>query len=368
MEIPRKPINFKSGPSLSPLVILEYTVLISVLLYFGRTLFIPLSFSLLIGFILYPICKWLEKKGMSTGFAIGVSLFSLTILIAAFLFLVFTQLAEFSTEWGALKIKLLDAFSGFSDFLLTRFGFSLESQNNMIHNLENSSGPQLFQLLSFTASSVSSFIITLIMVPLFSVLILYNRKLFFEVLCRVFSNRKREKIYEILVETIHSYHNFIKGMLIVYLVVGLLNGLGLAILGIPHPFLFGFIASIFTFIPYVGIIIASLLPISIAWITYGSIWYPLGVVIVFTIVQILEANIIFPFAVSSKMNLNTLVVLVVIILGGILWGASGMILFIPFLGIAKLIADKTEGMEALAILLGNERKEKKVSQKGVQEN
>jgi len=206
------------------------------------------------------------------------------------------------------------------------------------------------------------------MVPLFSVLILYNRKLFFEVLCRVFSNRKREKIYEILVETIHSYHNFIKGMLIVYLVVGLLNGLGLAILGIPHPFLFGFIASIFTFIPYVGIIIASLLPISIAWITYGSIWYPLGVVIVFTIVQILEANIIFPFAVSSKMNLNTLVVLVVIILGGILWGASGMILFIPFLGIAKLIADKTEGMEALAILLGNERKEKKVSQKGVQEN
>ncbi len=358
MEIPRTPINVKSSRSISTLVILEYATLISFLLYFGRSLFIPLSFSILISFILYPICKWLEKKGANRSVAIFISMFILTIFLSGIIYLLFTQIIAFSNEWGALKSKLLDSIHHLSVFLFNRFGISIESQANMIRNMEDNSGSQILQLLSGTASSVSAMLFSLIMIPLFAALILFQRSMLVSVICRIFSNESREKVYEILVETIHSYYNFVKGMLIVYLIVGILNSVGLLILGIPHPFLFGFIAAVLTFIPYVGIIIASLLPISVAWITYGSFWHPLGVIIVFTIVQILEANIIFPFAVSSRLNVNTLVVLVVILAGGIIWGAAGMILFIPFLGIAKLIADRTEGLETLSILLGNGTKKK----------
>lgn len=358
LEIPKTPINFKSHRSLSTLVILEYAVLISFLLYFGRSLFIPLSFSVLISFVLYPICKWLEKKGVNRSIAIFISMLLLTIILGAIVFLLINQLLAFSNEWGSLKAKLWDSIHQMSNFFLDRFGISIERQTNMIKNMEDNSGSQLLQLLSGTASSVSAMLFSLIMVPLFAALILFQRSMLVAVIYRIFSNESKEKIYEILVETIHSYYNFIKGMLLVYLIVGILNSIGLLILGIPHPFLFGFIAAVLTFIPYVGIIIASLLPISVAWITYGSFWYPLGVIIVFTIVQVLEANIIFPFAVSSRLNVNTLVVLIVILAGGIIWGAAGMILFIPFLGIAKLIADRTAGLETLSILLGNGTKQK----------
>jgi predicted PurR-regulated permease PerM len=173
------------------------------------------------------------------------------------------------------------------------------------------------------------------------------------VLYAIFSSYKKETIHEILVETIHAYYNFIKGMLMVYLIVGILNSIGLAIIGIPHPFLFGFIASILTFIPYVGIIISSLLPITVSWITFNSIWYPLGVILVFSIVQIMEAYIIFPFAVGGRLKINTLVIIVMIIAGGIIWGAAGMIVFIPFISIVKLVADRTEGLKTLAMLLSN---------------
>ena len=122
---------------------------------------------------------------------------------------------------------------------------------------------------------------------------------------------------------------------------------------VPHPFLFGFIASILTFIPYVGIIISSLLPIAVSWITFNSIWYPMGVILVFSIVQILEAYIIFPFAVGNRLKINTLVIIVMIIAGGIVWGAAGMILFIPFISIVKLISDRTEGLKTLSMLLSN---------------
>jgi predicted PurR-regulated permease PerM len=97
-----------------------------------------------------------------------------------------------------------------------------------------------------------------------------------------------------------------------------------------------------------------LLPITIAWVTFGSIWYPLGVIAIFGFVQYLEANVIFPWAVSQKLNLNTLFTIVAIILGGIVWGAAGMILFVPFAAMVKLIAEKTEGGETISYILGND--------------
>jgi len=91
-----------------------------------------------------------------------------------------------------------------------------------------------------------------------------------------------------------------------------------------------------------------------AWITYDSIWYPLGIVGVFGFVQYLEANVIFPIAVSSRLNVNTMIVLVAIFVGALVWGMAGMILFVPFVGIAKLIADHNPKWKTVSLILGVE--------------
>lgn len=244
-------------------------------------------------------------------------------------------------------------------FLKENYGINTESLSELPKNLMSSSGTQIFGFLTNTFYSIFISAFFIIVIPVFSALILYYRQMLVNVLYTLFPSVKNETIREILTETIHSYYNFIKGMLLVYLIVGILNSVGLAIIGIPHPFLFGFIASILTFIPYAGIIISSLLPITISWITYDSMWYPLGVVLVFSIVQILEANIIFPFAVGNRLKINTLAIIVVIVAGGILWGAAGMILFIPFLSIMKLIADRTESLKTLSLLLSSDSDPKK---------
>ena len=159
-------------------------------------------------------------------------------------------------------------------------------------------------------------------------------------------------IKTILSQTITAYYNFIKGMGIVYLAVGSLNSIGLLLLGVPHAIFFGFTAAILTFIPYVGIMIGALMPIAMSWITYNSIWYPIGVVLLFAFVQYLEANLIFPLAVSNKLKINTLATISAIVIGGILWGIAGMILFVPFLAIIKLIADNTPKLKTWSVLLG----------------
>lgn len=331
---------------------LQYVVFGGAILYFGRDIFIPLSFAALISFVLYPPTRWLEKRGLNRMMAILMSLVLLLILGAGLLALLISQFIGFIEEWPAIEIKLRDMFENLSTFLTTSYGFSKLQQREWLEQIFRQSGGGVFSFIRSMISASALSTVLMVLIPVYSSLILYYREQWVSVLLRLFPNKQKEKIYEILSLTITTYYEFIKGMALVYLIVGILNSTGLLLLGVPHAILFGFIASVLTFIPYVGIVIGSLLPIAMAWITYDSMWYPLGIVAVFVFVQYLEANLIFPMAVSSRLNVNTLVMLISIFVGGLLWGMSGMILFVPFVGILKLVADHSPRLGTLSLVLG----------------
>lgn len=349
--------NFRPGRVLgSPAPIylryLQYTVYGSLILYFGRDVFIPLGYAVLISFLLYPSCAWMERKGVGRMTAIVLNLVVLTLLILGLASLLVQQFLAFLTEWPGLQGKILVAVSDVGRALSHFFGVTAQQQEKLLTRLtdEVASGTLALAREAISLSAVSA--VVLILIPVYTVLILFYRHQWVKVLFRIFPAERNENTKEILVLTIQAYFSFIKGMGVVYLVVGILNSVGLVILGVPHAVLFGFIASILTFIPYVGIMIGSLLPIAMAWSTYDSAWYAVGVVVVFTFVQYLEANVIFPIAVSQRLKVNTLVVLLAIFVGGALWGVSGMILFVPFIGIVKLIADHNYRLKTLSMLLG----------------
>lgn len=331
---------------------LQYVLFGSAILYFGRDIFIPLSFSLLISFVLYPICIWQERHKVGRMTAIVISVSGMMILLLALVALLAWQLVGFVNEWDLLKNKLSYFGSSFSEYASGAWGITAERQAQWLAQASDQVSHLFFSLVQNTISFSSVTAVMIILIPVYTVLILYYRRQWLAILYRVFPHETKKEMREILMLTIQSYYNFIKGMALVYFIVGLLNSIGLLLLGVPHAFLFGFIVSVLTFIPYVGIVIGSLLPITMAWITYDSIWYPVGVVVLFTFIQYLEANIIFPLAVSSRLKLNTLVVLVAIFAGGILWGVAGMILFVPFAGVIKLIADHNPKLKTLSMIFG----------------
>lgn len=344
--------NFSLTRLTSPLIVLLYIICCSVVLYFGKSIFIPLSFAMLVSFILYPLCVWLEKKGIGRLAAISISI-GILILLGILLGVLFVnQFLSFIDEWPAVQMKLQAEGEKFSQLLTSSFGISKETLKGWTSKIVDQSGGSILQFLKGTASaSIFSFVL-LILVPVYTVLILYYRQYWMKIVYRLFPGETQKSIQEIIGLTINTYYNFIKGMGVVYLVVGTLNSIGLLILGVPHAILFGFIASILTFIPYIGILAGSLFPITMAWITYDSIWYPVGIVGIFAFVQYLEANVIFPMAVSHRLNVNTLVMLLSIFIGGLLWGMAGMILFVPFVGIAKLIADHNPKWKTVSMILG----------------
>ncbi|NEM97237.1 AI-2E family transporter [Pontibacter burrus] len=348
-----------TGTKVNWLKLLQFIVLGGVVLYVGRSLFVPLSFSLLISFVLYPICRWLESKGWPRWIAIGLCLLVLLVIFVGLGWLLFNQLLRLIDEWPNLQHKLLNAYQDLSLYLEQTVGIKVSRQAVWLEGLSNNLGANLLGMLRDVVYTSAVSVVLVVLIPLYVALILFNREQLAKALFSLFPASEYNKIRTILHETITTYYNFIKGMAIVYVIVGTLNTLGLLILGVPHALFFGVVASILTFIPYVGITIGAILPMTVAWITYDSAWYPMGVVIVFAVVQYLEANLIFPWAVSYRLQVNMLFTLLAIVAGGILWGASGMILFIPFLAILKLIADKHESMKPISILLGaNERPRK----------
>ncbi len=324
----------------------------AILLYLGKTLFIPLFFGLLIAIVMHPFCKWMELHGIKKVVAITACLLLVSILFAALGGLLIWQLNVFGKDAPVIFQKAATAIMQLQDWLVQKTGISL----NFAGNIHEKLPAGLLSLASSAFETTVSTLFILFITPVFTALFMYHRKVFVQYLKLVTPEKYRHQLDGILAETIHTYSGYIKSMILVYIIVGILNSLGLYALGVKNAILFGMLCAIMTIIPYVGIIVSAMLPISVIWLETGNFWYPLGVVAVFSFVQYLEANVIFPKVVGIQLQVSTMAMLVAVIIGGIIWGVAGMILFIPFAAILKIISDNIEEWKALNLLLSRKPK------------
>lgn len=326
-------------------------VLILALLIFLKGFLIPFAYGLLIALIVYPLCKRLEKKKVSRSLAIFFSILIVFIALGFIVFIFVLQIQVINREIPTLTERMGQFFPKAQEWLNSTFGLSLSEQNSLILSMKKNISSNLGGFISGSFSFAAAVLFNLIIIPLYSVLILYYRRTLVNFVGSLLEKRFKEDLPVILSETTHMYFNYIKGMLGVYIVVGILNSIGLLILGVDYAIVFGMVTAFMTIIPYIGIIISSILPIIMVWAETNNILYPIGVVAVFAFVQYLEANIIFPYVVGKQIGLNTLISIIAIVLGGVLWGVSGMILFLPFTAILKIISSHIEALKPFYKLL-----------------
>ncbi len=319
----------------------------ALLLYAGKTLFVPLFFGLLIAIILYPVCKWLENHGWKKSIAISACLLLVTVVFALILWILVWQINIFLTDLPKLIGKLGTVQQQIQQWMTTHLGVTTNLESTWSDKLTRSMGTMLQNTI---ATSINTLFTTLL-IPVYTALFLYHRKVLVNYLQLITPIESQPQLSVILQQTIHTYYNFIKGMLLVYLIVGILNSIGLYALGVQNAILFGMLCAVMTIIPYIGIFVSALLPISIIWIQTGNIWYPLGVIAIFSFVQYLEANVIFPKVVGTQLQVSTLAMLVAVIAGGIIWGVAGMVLFIPFVAILKISSDHIVQLKSINLLL-----------------
>ncbi len=137
------------------------------------------------------------------------------------------------------------------------------------------------------------------------------------------------------------------------IIIAVLNSIGLLILGIDYAIILGITGAIVNIIPYVGGIVAIALPMIIAFVTKDSISYSVLVFCVYIFIQFIDNHYIIPKIVASRVRINALISVIVVLIGSALWGVPGMFLSIPLTAIIKVVFDHIEPLKPWGFLLGN---------------
>lgn len=331
---------------------LAAVVCLGAILWFGQPFLVPLAYALLTAFVLYPVCKYFESKRMGKMGAIALSITLLCLLFGALITLLGYEMAVLSGKWPLVQQQIDPFLLQLQDELEREFGWTSEKQIAWARENLNELSRNAGAYISDTANAILGAVFNLIIIPVYVALILVYRGRLVEFAIGIAPEAFRDRMPVVIDDTIKVFSRFIRGMVLVYLSVGLLNTFGLWLVGVKNPFLYGMITAIMTIIPYFGIMISALLPITLAWLETGTLWRPLGIVTVFTVVQYLEANLIFPYIVGRFVNLNTLAAILAIFLGALFWGVSGMILFLPFFAVFRLFAEHFPELKPWSKLLG----------------
>lgn len=336
--------------SLNNLLIL---FLVVILLYVLKPILMPLIFSILLAAIVFPILDFLERKlHFGHAFTSLIGVFLISGVTVALVMLITAELTSFVDQSDLYMQKFHELFDNGIAYLDEHTQLDVTSLKGLetpdLSTIWENSGDAITNVFSLT----SQFIGDLFMVPLYIFFILYYRSFLIEFVYRAFHSLSHERMQKILKGLYDVVQNYLRGLLMVMLIVGVLNSIGLLILGIDNAIFFGFLGALLLLIPYVGIIIGSLLPALVALVTKDSYWYAVGVIGIFVFVQFLEGNFITPKITGSKMSMNALISIISLFVFGMLWGMAGLVLALPLTAMLKVIFDNSETMQAWGFLIG----------------
>ncbi|WP_372636216.1 AI-2E family transporter [Fodinibius sp.] len=329
-------------------------VLVVIILSYGQFILMPLAFAGLIAMLLEPLCQQLERVKLNRMVAIIVSMLLLFIILGGIISLLSIQLVQFTDRLPEANQKIQAVSNDLRQFMEAKFNISpstqLEYFEQGLSAVVNKSGEYMSTALGATTSVFT----TLGLLPFFIFFMMYYKERYRSFLYKLWQGE--DEVVNEVVDGIQGVtQNYIIGMAAVITLLAVLNAIGLWIIGIEHVLFFAVFAAILAIIPYIGIIIGSLPAVIFALLFTDSLLNPLGVIAIFAIVQFLEGNFITPNIVGSRVSINPMVALAALLIGGELWGISGMILFVPFVGILKHIFDRVDALKPVGYLFGDSK-------------
>jgi predicted PurR-regulated permease PerM len=151
----------------------------------------------------------------------------------------------------------------------------------------------------------------------------------------------------------HDVSTYLLAITIVNIVFGTAIGIAMHFLGLPNPILWGAMAGLLHYIPFLGAMIGISVVTMVALLTLGSLGTVALVPITYLALNMLEEYIVLPLVVGRRLLLNPVVIFLWLIFWGWLWGVPGALIAVPLLAILKTICERVESLSPLAEFLGH---------------
>jgi predicted PurR-regulated permease PerM len=310
---------------------------------------VPLAFAAFLAILLNPLSNRFENWGVPKIFSILLSIFIAAITVAGILYFLSTQIAQFSESLPIFKEKFGAITNDLKQWLASTFNMPISKQDKMIKDAVDT----LPAMLGRTLGGLLGVLAIVFLLPVYIFLMLYYKTLILNFLYEVFAEENSKQVGEVLKETKTAIQSYIVGLLIEMIIVAAMNSTALILLGVKYGLLIGVIGAILNLIPYLGGIVAIALPVLMATVTKDGYTTQLLVIGAYAVIQFIDNNILVPRIVSSKVQINALISIIIVLLGNALWGVAGMFLSIPFVAVLKIIFDHIDTLKPWGKLLGD---------------
>lgn len=333
-------------------------LLIIIIVFFmiiAKQLLVPLLISGYIAMLLTSSCNALERRKIPRSISAAICLLIFLAVIGGLVFFIYMQVRGFMNDLGDGLTERINHFVITANkWSMEHFGFDLGMPNGFemkkavaIVQPENAKPTQIIISTLGTLSDI-------ILLPVFIFFLLIYRDHLAIFVTKVFSKQDNTFLLDKLTSIRKIVHAYIMGAGKVMLILAVVNTGVLFALGIKHAIFFGVLAGMLNIVPYLGPSLGVILPFTFALMTKDSMFYPIGVLVAFTFIQLLEGAFLTPKITGSNVNLNALVTFIGLLVGGTIWGVTGMILIIPTIAILKKLFELSPDTQPYAYLFGEE--------------
>ncbi len=322
--------------------------------YLGSDIIVPLGFSFLIAVMLHPLETFFEKRKVPRVIAILLSLFIAIAVLSGIFILLSHEVHLFMKDLPAIEQNLTVFLDKAQQWISDKFHFSEEQQNQVIQKAKGDGINNVKAVAGTTFDIITASIVTLTLVPIYVFLFMYYRLHMLTFIVNVFHQNHSDRVRMAVGKIRMVVQKYVTGLLIETSCVAVLNSIGLLIIGARFSILLGIIGALLNLIPYIGGLIGIILTAIVTLSNTGSIPAMFGSAVVYLVVQFIDNNFLVPRIIGSSVQLNALVSIVAVLVGGTLCGVGGMFLSLPFIAICKVVFDHVEEMHVWGNLMGDE--------------
>ncbi len=315
-------------------------VLLAAFLYLIRGLLVTFLITIVFVYIIHPLVSAMEARGASRVPAILIAYLGVLIVSAAFLMYGIPRLV---TQLHML-VDMLPTYTAQVEAILrdiqnTYYKTQLpevmrQAVDQQISNIEAMLQSCIKKTVEMLISLVG-YSFNLILAPIVAFYILKDWEQIKNKVEEWLPPQRFPNLWVLTCEINKVVNSFIRGHLLLVLIVGLMTGTAMALLGLPYAVMLGIISGIAELIPYFGPFIGSIPAVMIALMQ--SKWMVLKVILAILIVQQIEGNVIAPKVLGDSVGLHPLTIILALLVGAELYGIIGMLLAVPLTAILRVI-------------------------------
>jgi predicted PurR-regulated permease PerM len=323
-------------------------------LHLAREFFLPIVLAVLLDFLLSPVVRTLRKYGIREPIGAGIVVLGLLGLMVVGAY----RLSGPAAEYIALAPSSIET----AQRKLQSMGGSVEQVTEAAEKVERATagesdaqqveirGPSLTRQLF---GSTTAFLGAATVVIFLTYFLLAAGDLFLQKLVGVLPQFKDKKVaVTIARETEAQISLYLFTTTLINVGVGIVTGVAVYLLGMPNAVLWGVVAAVLNFVPYVGAVANTVLLALAAFVTFDDPGRALLVPGVFLLLNLVESNLVTPMIYGNRMRLNTVALFIGLVFWWFIWGIPGAILAVPMMAAFKIACDHIESLSPVGEFLG----------------